>query len=53
MVSNDQEEPESRQERRQKKLQKKRERMPKHGRSLGSTYRDAISKRLKVRPPDK
>ena len=40
---------ESKQDRREKKLRKKRERMPKHGRSLASVYRDAILKRLRGR----
>ena len=38
---------ETRQERREKKLRKKKERMPKHGKNLIETYRDAILKRLK------
>lgn len=38
---------ETRQERREKKLRKKRERIPKHGRSLTSIYKDAILKRLR------
>jgi hypothetical protein len=37
----------TRQERRENKLKKKRERMPKHGKNLAKTYRDAIMKRLR------
>ena len=44
---------ETRQERREKKLQKKKERMPKHGKSLIKTYRDAILKRLRRKESDK
>jgi len=49
---NGNEEIETRQERRQKRLEKKRERMPKHGKSLIKTYRDAILKRLKGKVDD-
>jgi len=47
-MNNDQD-TETRQERRQKRLEKKRERMPKHGKGLIKTYRDAILKRLRGR----
>ena len=50
---NSNEEIETRQERRQKRLEKKRERMPKHGKGLIKTYRDAILKRLKGKADDK
>jgi len=40
---------ETKQERREKRLKKKRERVPQHGRSLASIYKDAILKRLKRR----
>ncbi len=51
--SSDNDEGESRQEQRERKLRKKRERVPKHGRNLGSLYRDAILNRLKRRRPGK
>ena len=44
---------ETRQERREKKLRKKRERIPKHGKSLATIYREAILKRLRGRRTDK
>ncbi len=37
----------SRQERRERKRRKKHERVPKHGKGLAASYRDAILKRLK------
>jgi len=37
---------ESRQERREKKRKKKRERVPQHGRSLATIYKEAILKRI-------
>jgi hypothetical protein len=37
----------TRQERRERKLRRKRERVPKHGKGLAASYRDAILKRLK------
>ncbi len=40
------EEGRTRQEHRERKLRKKRERVPKHGKSLAASYRDAILKRL-------
>ena len=40
---------ETRQERRQRRLKKKRERIPQHGRSLASIYKEAILKRLKLK----
>jgi len=44
---------ETRQERREKKLKKKQERMPKHGRSLATIYKEAILKRLRRSKIDK
>ena len=44
---------ESRQERRQRRLKKKRERLPQHGRSLATIYKEAILKRLKRHRVDK
>ncbi|MBE9482157.1 MAG: hypothetical protein IMY88_00575 [Chloroflexi bacterium] len=44
---------ETRQQRREKKLRKKRERIPKHGRSLASIYKEAILKRLRRHRVDK
>lgn len=44
MPANNQEE--TRQEKRERKLKSKRERIVKHGKSLGQIYRDAIKKRL-------
>lgn len=44
---------ETRQERREKRLKKKRKRMPQHGRSLVTIYREAILKRLKRHRVDK
>ena len=38
---------ETRQERREKKLKKKRQRIVKHGKTLGQVYKDAVEKRLK------
>ncbi len=49
MASENNKDSETRQERREKKLKKKRERIPKHGKTLAQTYRDAILKRLKRR----
>ena len=38
---------ETKQERREKKLKKKKERIPQHGRSLATIYKEAILKRLR------
>lgn len=40
----------TRQEQREERRRKKREKMPKHGKSLASVYRDAILKRLRGKP---
>ena len=37
---------ETRQERREKKLKKKQERVQKHGKGLGTIYKEAVLKRL-------
>ena len=41
--------PETRQERRERKLRKKQERIAQHGKSLVTIYRNAIEKRIKVK----
>ncbi len=38
---------ETRQERREKKLRKQKERMKKHGKSLGQIYQNVVTKRAK------
>ena len=47
MAESDTNNPETRQERRQEKLRKKRDRVVKHGKSLGQIYKDAVLKRAK------
>ena len=49
MASENNKDPETRQERREKKLKKKRERIPKHGKTLAQVYRDAVLKSAKRR----
>ncbi len=43
----------TRQEKREKKLESKREKIPKHGKSLGRVYTEAIAKRINKLRSDK
>lgn len=44
---------ESRQEKREKRAKKKKEQLPKHGKTLGKIYKDAVSKRQKEAKEEK
>ena len=50
---NNNELPETKQERREKKLQKKHEQMPQHGKGLARVYKEAILKRINKLRGDK
>ena len=50
---NNNELPETKQERREKKLQKKQEQMPQHGKGLARIYKEVILKRINKLRKDK